>query len=92
MMWSVLDYWPHEEQGGQTLRPLQWSNSLFYGHMIHWIRDTESKTRHGAFKGCRSVGRGERLSRRALVLVTATLVNLNICHIYFHFIVNWLQS
>lgn len=34
MMTSVLDYWPHAEQGKWTLHMLQCTNSLYDGHMF----------------------------------------------------------
>lgn len=34
MTTSVLDYWPHAEQGRRTLRMSQCTNSLYNGHMF----------------------------------------------------------
>lgn len=45
LMWSVLDYWPHVEQGRRTLHMLRLSNSLLCGHMITRLTTQTAKLR-----------------------------------------------
>lgn len=84
MMWSVLDFTGRQTLHNVTVEELPFLMVTWF----NWITDT----RDGAFKGRRPVGRcyrgGAVFTPCRGFSERATLVKLNLCHVYFHFIVN----